>query len=96
MEQYATKEATIALLQQLGFTRVAEGELFFDSPKINGWGLPVIQLFAYQSSNGYWCVDVGSGYRAPVIWNGPKAEWDKTNMSDTFIAWLDKHCPGWH
>lgn len=94
MELYATKEATIAFLEQLGFTRVVEDELFFDSPK-SDFGGAIIQLFVYQCANGYWCVDADNGYMAPVVWNGPKADWDKSSLSDEFVAWLDNHHPGW-
>ena len=48
MEAYATKDATVAALEQLGFTRVIPDKLFFDSPKNDAYGMPVVQAFVYQ------------------------------------------------
>lgn len=97
MESYATLAATAAALESLGFIRF--DDVFFDAPKETETGSPVVQCIAYRCSNGYWCVDVGGhitdGFSAPVVWNGPKADWDHANELDEFVAWLDQYNPGW-
>lgn len=93
-EQYATKEATVAKLKELGFIEV-DGETL-DSPKNDQYGLPVVQAYVYQCGNGYWCVDVwGDGWQAPIVWHGPKADWDTSDTTEEFIAWSDTNYPGW-
>ena len=94
MESYATKAATIEFLTSIGFKPVDEE--FYDSPKNDAdYGMPVIQLYVYQCNNGYYCVDADGGFRAPVVWDGPVAAWDKSNTGDEFIEWLNTNCPGW-
>lgn len=97
MEQYATKEATVAALESLGFVRVVPKELFFDSPKNDAYGMPVVQAYVYQCRNRYWCValDGDYDYKAPIVWDGPRAEWDKSDTTVDFVKWLDKHYSGW-
>ena len=97
MEAYATKEATAAALVSLGFTRF--DDVWFDSPKEDEFGGPMVQCRIYKCRAGHWCVDVcgyaPDGFSAPVVWNGPKADWDHTNELDEFVAWLDQYNPGW-
>ena len=76
MEAYATKEATAAALVSLGFIRF--DDVWFDSPKEDEFGGPMVQCRIYQCSNKYWCVDVSGavdGFEAPIVWNGAKADW---------------------
>ena len=96
MESYATKEATEAFLERLGFKplEIAADGVFYDSPGEDVFGA-VVQVYIYQCNNGYYCVDVDGGYRAPVVWDGPKAEWDKKNASEEFLAYLDRYFAGW-
>ena len=96
MESYATKEATEAFLESLGFKRleIATGAVFYDSPGEDEFGT-IVQLYPYECNNGYYCVDVDGGWRAPVVWNGPKAKWDKEDTSEEFVAYLDLYFPGW-
>lgn len=96
MESYATKEATEAFLVSLGFKplETATGVVFYDSPGEDVFGT-IVQVHVYQCNNGYYCVDVDGGWRAPVVWNGPKAEWDKKDTSEEFVAYLDLYFPGW-
>ncbi len=96
MEAYATKDATVATLKQLGFVQVVPNELFFDSPKSDEYDMPVVQAFVYQCPNKYWCVALdGDSFSAPIVWNGPRANWDKTDTTEEFVQWLDKHYTGW-
>ena len=97
MEQYATKEATVAALESLGFVRVAPKKSFFDSPKSDAYGMPVVQAYVYRCRNGYWCValDGDGGYEAPIAWNGPRADWDKSDTTADFVKLLDKCYSGW-
>ena len=99
MERYASKEASIAALNSLGFVQIVEEEygehIFFDSPKENYWRMPVVQISIYKSNAGYWCVDVEGGYRAPCVWKGSRAEWDKTHTLVEFTKFLDANHPGW-
>lgn len=86
MEAYATKEATAAVLVALGFTRF--DDVWFDSPKTDEFGAPVVQCRIYQCRAGHWCVDVTgeiSGFEAPIV---------RDDFS-LFITWLDRHNPGW-
>lgn len=96
MESYATREATEAFLESLGFTRFesARGVVFYDSRGEDAFGA-VVQLYVYECNNGYCCVDVDGGWRAPAVWNGPKADWDKKDTSEEFVAYLDRYFPGW-
>lgn len=102
MESYATREQTIAALQGLGFS-LLPGKLddntdhtFLDSPGLlKAYDLPVVQVSIYQCSNGYWCVDVEGGFRAPCVWYGPRADWDKTDTLSTLVSHLNKYYPGW-
>lgn len=94
MESYASLQDTVAALQQLGFQRVEEDSLFFDSPK-SDWAGSIVQAHVYQCRNDYWCVDLDGGYCAPIVWNGPRADWDTTNTTEEFVAFLDKEFPGW-
>ncbi len=97
MEAYATKEATATALVSLGFIRF--DDVWFDSPKEDEFGGPMVQCRIYKCRAGHWCVDVDGytpdGFSAPVVWNGPKADWDHANELDEFVAWLDQYNPGW-
>ena len=92
MEGHATKEDTIAFLLSLGFTKVTEE--FYDSPGVDVYG-PIVQVYVYECSNGYYCVDADGGFKAPVVWSGPKADWDTSDPGQDFITHLDKYFPNW-
>lgn len=96
MKSYATKEATESFLESLGFKSLetATGVVFYDSPGEDVFG-PIVQAHIYECNNGYYCVAVDGGYRAPVVWNGPKAEWDEKDPGEEFVTYLDLHFPGW-
>jgi hypothetical protein len=99
MEHYASKEKTLAALKALGFIALPEEpedhRVFLDSPKQDAYHLPVVQVSIYQCRNGYWCVDADGGFKAPCIWDGPKADWDKSDTLSDFVAWLNANHPGW-
>ena len=96
MENYASKKDSVDFLISLGFTLVDPEYMIFDSPGVHHDDLPVVQVFIYKCNHGYYCVDVNyGGHRAPCIWKGPKAEWDKSDESADFIKWLDDNHPGW-
>lgn len=85
---YATKEQTTAKLIELGFT--PQGDLFV-SP-----GKTPVTASIYLCRAGYYCVDIGPGaYQAPIVWNGPVADWDTSDTSEEFIKFMKKHFPGW-
>jgi hypothetical protein len=92
LKEYATKEDTIAFLLSLGFTKVTED--FYDSPGVDVYG-PIVQVYVYECSNGYYCVDADGGFKAPVVWSGPKADWDTSDPGQDFITHLDKYFPNW-
>lgn len=97
MEGYASFEATAAALLSLGFIQFPDeaDRCWFDSPKETEMGLPVVQAYVYQCCAGYWCVELDGGYAAPIVWHGPRADWDKTNALDEFVSWLNEHHAGW-
>lgn len=97
MKHYATFAATTAALLSLGFIQHEDAPHFFDSPKEDSYGMPVVQAYVYECSAGYHCVDLDgcAEYSAPVVWNGPRAEWDTSNSLEDFVAWLDKYYSGW-
>lgn len=93
---FATKEATVACLISLGFTAVEGDDRYYDSQTGDDW-FPIVQAHVYQCSNGYYCVSLDGDYdwSAPVVWNGPVADWDTTNTTTEFTEWLDRYYPGW-
>lgn len=91
---YATKEDTVKTLTDLGFIRVSVGGDYFDAPKQRN-GFPIVQARVYQCRLGYHCVDLEGGFMAPCVWTGPKADWDTSDTTQEFVAWLDKHFPNW-
>ena len=98
MERYATKEATAAALVSLGFIRF--NDVCFDSPNETEIGGPVIQCYIYQCANKYWCVDIdvagsNAGYGAPIVWDGPRADWDKSDPLHEFVKWINQANPAW-
>lgn len=98
MEEYATKEATVAVLIGLGFKPDSNEHKpgYFNPPKSDEsrhGGRAT--AYVYKCRHGYYCVDVEGGYQAPVTWSGPKADWDKTDPRQEFIDWLDQQFPGW-
>ena len=97
MERYATKEASAAALVSLGFIRF--DDIWFDTPMETETGSPFVQCMLYQCPNKYWCVDVNgwknSGFSAPVVWDGPTVDWDKSIPLDDFVEWLNQYNPGW-
>ena len=92
MKECATKEDTIAFLLSLGFIKVTED--FYDSPGVDEHG-SIVQVYIYVCRNGYCCVDADGGFLAPVVWSGPKADWDNQEPGKEFVAYLDKNYPGW-
>lgn len=99
MEHYATIQDTLKVLGDLGFTGTDKQAGFLDSPKsnvVNGVEVPVAQLRIYTCNTGYCCVEhVPGGWQAPVVWNGPKAEWDIIDTTQEFIDYLNEVAPGW-
>ena len=93
MREYATRDATVKVLMGLGFTQVADSD-FFDSPN-SVQGIPVVQAYIYQCRNGYYCVDLDGGFRAPCVWDGPKADWDDSDTTEDFVKWLNDMFPDW-
>jgi hypothetical protein len=93
MEAYATKYDTVNVLLDLGFIQTDKD--YFDSPNSNDKGMPIVEIRVYQCHNNYFCVDANGDWGAPVTWNGPKAEWDKTNETELFVSWLNDNHPGW-
>ena len=102
MEAYATLKDTLAALQSIGFSKIDEvnGHVYMDSPKGTNMGA-VAQLHVCQLARSkYWVVDVTTaeivnGFVAPVVWEGPKAQWDNSKPLDEFVEWLDEYAPGW-
>jgi len=99
VEKYASLQDTLTALESLGFKKLPEyaetDHVFLDSP-MSDWAGPVVQISTYQCRNNYYCVDVDSGnWMGPCIWNGPKADWDKSDRFTDFVTFLDKHYPGW-
>jgi len=68
MEAWSSFEATVAKLIELGFV------------KCEGTKVPMYQferseyvavdVHLYKCMNGYWCVDLNGGWKAPIVWNG--------------------------
>ena len=94
MENYASREATVEFLESIGFTAVEPNGDFFDSPGKDTFG-PVVQLYIYPCANRYWCVEADGGYKAPVVWNGPRADWDDSDQGKDFVEFLDRNHSGW-
>ena len=90
---WASKEATEAVLKELGFTQIEP--LVWETPE--QWRDREfdceIQAMVYLSNAGYYCVTLdGEGaWSAPVTWAGPKADWDKSDVRDEFVAWMNKY-----
>lgn len=96
MESYATREATVKVLEALGFLVIEDDPRFFDSPGKDNFSLPVVQASIYQCTNMYWCVDLdGGAWGAPIVWEGPRANWDVSNPRDDFVDFLNRNYPGW-
>ncbi len=93
MEQWASKEDTINTLLGLGFTRI-ENSVLDSGYASSGTNRALITI--YQCGLFYFCVAVNAeGWQAPVVWNGPRATWDDSNPTYEFVAYLNKHYPGW-
>ena len=92
MEQYATKEDTVAFLLSLGFTEVDDA--FYDSPGRDIYG-SIVQVHVYLCGNGYYCVSADGGFSAPVVWNGPRADWDTSDPGQDFVNYLNNYFPNW-
>lgn len=77
---------TIAKLVELGFVGangVNEEELFMH----NTLG---VSVKIYLSTAGWYCVDVEDGsWKAPVVWKGKRAEWDKTTEQEDDKEFMD-------
>ena len=95
MREYATKEATIEALLSLGFTKLKHIDNSFVSSGKDSAGFTIAKAVVYLCRNDYYCVDVNGGWQAPIVWNGPKAEWDTTDTTAEFVNWLDEHFAGW-
>ena len=96
MEKYASYQDSREVLEELGFVPLSDAadETVFDSPG-EDWVGSVIQVQLYQCRNNYWCVDADNGFMAPIVWNGPRADWDDSDTKMEFTKWLDKNHPGW-
>lgn len=101
MEQYASKEDTIKALLEIGLVQVESKPDYYLSPTsflnpASQMYTPVVMCRVYQCHEKWYCVQVGlNGWRAPVIWNGPKADSDKTNPIEEFVSYLNMYYPGW-
>ena len=93
MEGYATKEDTIKFLKELGFIEIDSST--YNSPNSDSYGMHVAQVYIYKCVNGYYCVDVEGGYKAPVVWSGPRADWDTSDPGQDFVNYLNKYFPTW-
>lgn len=93
MESYASEEKTVQCLLDLGFIHVRDN--LFDSPKNDKYDLPVVQVAIYRCSGNYFCVDVDGGFMAPIVWDGPKADWDNSNPTQEFEDFLNKEYGVW-
>jgi len=89
----ASLAASQAALRSLGFIQLSA--TCFDSPMSDEHDMPIVQADLYECSSGYWCVSLEGDYCAPIVWNGPKAAWDKSDTLAEFIAWLDANNVGW-
>lgn len=87
-EQFANRIDTINELMNLGFQPSKGDENVFMLPDGNNYNVPGFEVEIYRCSGGWWCVDIDGGYRAPVVWNGPKAEHDNEKASDRFINFI--------
>ena len=89
MKEWASKEDTVNKLLELGFV---------PGPR-NGWFTCKLKNKAvariYECRNGYYCVSVDDAWLAPIVWKGPKADWDKVDCTDEFIDFLNEFYPGW-
>ena len=95
MEHYASYSATVAILKKLGFSPTVDEPncVFFDSPGKDG-RYAIVRVQVYQCHKKYWCVDVDSGYRAPVVWATPGSP--NTHYQDSFVSYLNQYFPGWN
>ena len=96
MEAWASKQDTIEALTSIGFELYHERarNVFMDSPRKDEFGA-IVQLRIYKCQNGYYCVDADDSWMAPVVWKGDRADYDKSNPLEEFVAFLDKQFPGW-
>ena len=96
MEHFASYQDSRTVLEELGFIPLSESseETIFDSRGTDQFG-SVVQVYLYQCHNSYWCLDIDGGYLAPIVWNGPRAEYDKSDTKADLIKWLDENHPGW-
>ena len=96
MEAWASKKDTIEALISIGFDEAQEirGCIYMDTLKQDEFG-SVLQCRIYECNNGYYCVDADDSWFAPVVWKGPRADYDNSNPLEDFIAFLDRNFPGW-
>ena len=101
MEHYASKKDTVNALLKLGLVRSEINPKLIVTTKTKkdpetDIHSPLAVFRIYQSGYGYWCVEhVPGGWQAPVVWNGPKAEWDQINPTQEFTDYLNEVAPGW-
>lgn len=94
-QDYASRKGTLDVLQEFGFVRDTYVPDRFHSPKRIGVD-SVVSVRLYLSTAGWYCINVlPSGWGAPIVWNGPKAEHDTADQKEEFIKYLDKNYPGW-
>lgn len=99
MEKYASLKDTAQFLKNLGFVDLDGDFKFFDSPgtvNVGDYKMSVVQVHVYRCLYGFYCVDIdGGGYMKPIVWHGPKADWDESDVGQEFVQYLDKHFSGW-
>ena len=89
MKEWATKEGTVNKLLELGFTPGPRNNWFTSKNK------PDLVAKVYECAAGYFCICVDNAWQAPIVWSGPKADWDSLDCSDEFVGFLDEFYPGW-
>lgn len=84
-EEWSSWNDTVKVLESLGFTALQGQENHF----LSKTGKTIAKVYLCRA--GYWCVVVNPSeaidwtvgiWGAPVVWHGPKAEWDKKTNSD--------------
>lgn len=92
MSEFASKQATIECLENLGFVRNPFNESVFDSPGKNQIDEPVTQAVIYPHTVEGYCVFAGDGFMNPIIADSPESD---AIYTKNFTDFLDVYCPGW-
>ncbi len=102
MEHWSSEADTAKKLCELGFVELegCPGQFRASHPiqnKVTGEMESGLTVSIYHCNSGYHCVRIlgHTGWMAPVVWNGPRAHWDKTDPGEEFVSYLDEHYPGW-